>query len=576
MAKTRSKYFGKSRSATKISKKRGRKVRSEATCDNPLNQLSEILSLEVSDEEGTKDEDPALRDCFQPLLSPKSSLKAIQRQDEVRDDFVHFIKANNQCNSELKQGVNPPLHILEGFVNRIWRDKVDRVKMFSYGIFLIRFHSIEVRDQILNGGYIFFNRRSIIMKPWDPNTNFKKEDVKCVPIWIQLEDLKLKYWGQKSLFKIVRQLGKPLMVDSVTKERERLNYPRILIEVLMDQHMPDMLEFENEFGSNTSVGIKYEWKPVSCSHRFSVGHSAADCKKNVVTKQQWVVKNDNRKSVQVDEEGFTKVELVGLLKTRVKAPKLGTLYSNVFEGWCFSSNIAWHAGGKIVIAWNPYRFTVDIIKCTNELMHLRVSTTEGFNRLLTILYASNNKRERRTLWKDLCDLSTNEHWCLMGDFNDILAKEERIGHRVRSYPDSDFLTCVNSCHLEDVKASGNYYTWTNKQHEHETQDDKALEHAFIYSVYTLWQHNKSVRDLLDAEDKEEIFPKILALEEVDKAKGASQESGAVNPRTTVPVGENMDGCTLPASEVPISTESAIPKALFEVQMQDVQSLNKSA
>uniref|UniRef100_A0A803P5E1 Endonuclease/exonuclease/phosphatase domain-containing protein n=1 Tax=Cannabis sativa TaxID=3483 RepID=A0A803P5E1_CANSA len=51
----------------------------------------------------------------------------------------------------------------------------------------------------------------------------------------------------------------------------------------------------------------------------------------------------------------------------------------------------------------------------------------------------------------------------MGDFNDILAKEERVGHRVRSYPDSDFLTCVNYCKLEDVKSSGNFFTWTNKQ-----------------------------------------------------------------------------------------------------------------
>ncbi|KAM6569283.1 hypothetical protein CsatB_017268 [Cannabis sativa] len=40
-----------------------------------------------------------------------------------------------------------------------------------------------------------------------------------------------------------------------------------------------------------------------------------------------------------------KVDFVGLLETRVKAPKLGALYSNVFDGWCFSSNIAWHAGG---------------------------------------------------------------------------------------------------------------------------------------------------------------------------------------------------------------------------------------
>uniref|UniRef100_A0A803Q0G9 DUF4283 domain-containing protein n=1 Tax=Cannabis sativa TaxID=3483 RepID=A0A803Q0G9_CANSA len=173
---------------------------------------------------------------------------------------------NSDSDDQSPNGVNPPLHILEGFVNMIWKDKVDRVKMLSYGIFIIRFSSMEYRDKILNGGYIFFNMRPIIMKPWDPNVNFKKEDVQCVPIWIQLEDLELKYWSQRSLLKIVGQLGKPLMVDSVTKE------------------------MENELPQSTSRG-----------------HIAANCKRSTTGKQQWVIKQDNRNQVQIDEEGFMKV-----------------------------------------------------------------------------------------------------------------------------------------------------------------------------------------------------------------------------------------------------------------------------
>uniref|UniRef100_A0A803QNJ8 Reverse transcriptase domain-containing protein n=1 Tax=Cannabis sativa TaxID=3483 RepID=A0A803QNJ8_CANSA len=196
---------------------------------------------------------------------------------------------------------------------------------------------------------------------------------------------------------------------------------------------------------------------------------ATECKRAAPAKQQWIVKKDNRKTTDIDEDGFIrvskgkKVDFVGLLETRVKAPKLGALYSNVFDGWCFSSNIAWHPGGKITIAWNPHRFCVDIVKCTSQLMHLRMSTIEGFNSFLTVVYASNNRTERHILWKDLCGLYTDEYWCIMGDFNDILAKEERVGQRVRTYPDSEFLSCVNFCKLEDVKASGNFFTWSNKQ-----------------------------------------------------------------------------------------------------------------
>ncbi|KAM6547368.1 hypothetical protein CsatB_019044 [Cannabis sativa] len=51
----------------------------------------------------------------------------------------------------------------------------------------------------------------------------------------------------------------------------------------------------------------------------------------------------------------------------------------------------------------------------------------------------------------------------MGDFNDILAKEERIGNRVKYRPSQDFIDCVSNCLLEDVKSCGNFYTWSNKQ-----------------------------------------------------------------------------------------------------------------
>uniref|UniRef100_A0A803QBL1 Reverse transcriptase domain-containing protein n=1 Tax=Cannabis sativa TaxID=3483 RepID=A0A803QBL1_CANSA len=51
----------------------------------------------------------------------------------------------------------------------------------------------------------------------------------------------------------------------------------------------------------------------------------------------------------------------------------------------------------------------------------------------------------------------------MGDFNDILPKEERIGKRVRFSTSTEFVDCIAHCRLEDVKFSGSFYTWCNKQ-----------------------------------------------------------------------------------------------------------------
>uniref|UniRef100_A0A803PTY7 Reverse transcriptase domain-containing protein n=1 Tax=Cannabis sativa TaxID=3483 RepID=A0A803PTY7_CANSA len=569
MAKTRSKHQGKSKNSSVKQKKKGPTSVSDVIRTKSMDVVLGINPLDLSDEDDEPDaiqsrSSPAVQD-FQEPLSPRASLREIRRTEDARSDFLHFVQANNQCNSNARQGKlsippilrfgivirnleqsfqqiekpvkvkieledieeeisywnpsivcyvlgsNPPLHILDGFANRIWKEKVDKVKLLTYGIFLIRFHSVEIRDEILNGGYIFFNKRPVIMKPWDPNTNFRREDVKQVPIWVQLEELELKYWSQKSLFKIVGQVGKPIMVDSVTKARERLNYPRVLIEVQMNQPLPDMLDFEDEFGMNVSVGINYEWKPIICSNCSGMGHSTANCRKNNKSKQEWIIKEDKRPqkpTAIIDAEGFQTVQkgkksqvqgqssvttigngfqvlsecvdmetlagvaklnvensdydiantreggalswsqnggFVGLLETRVKVHKLGALYLNVFNGWCFSSNIAWHRGGKIVIAWDLMKFNVDILKCTSQLMHLKLATVHGnFCCFLTVVYGANEREGRKTLWEDLCKLDTNDKWLRWEILMQFWPKKNELG----------------------IRATGCYYTWSNKQQRH--------------------------------------------------------------------------------------------------------------
>ncbi|KAM6551594.1 hypothetical protein CsatB_001402 [Cannabis sativa] len=343
------------------------------------------------------------------------------------------------------------------------------------------------------------------------------------------------------------------MVDAVTKERERLNFPRVMVEVFMNQDFPSLLDFEDEFGSNVHVGVKYEWKPVICKHCSGMGHLTDECNKKQSAKQEWVVKEDEGKSNHLwmrrvfkwflrvkkivetrGEDNGTKLtnvfqilaerdqlgiqeqeaegvdntrgggeipllvmdkfivwnirgankqqkqqairqfirvqgaDFVGLLETRVKAHKLGALYLNVFNGWCFSSNIARDKGGRIVIAWNLIRFIVDIIKCTSQLMHLRISTIDGtYNSFLTIVYGFNDRQGRLELWRDLNGLKTKESWIVMGDFNAITTKEERVGHRVKYQAEMEFISSIQHCQLEDVKSTGSFYTWTNKQQGHD-------------------------------------------------------------------------------------------------------------
>uniref|UniRef100_A0A803NT96 Uncharacterized protein n=1 Tax=Cannabis sativa TaxID=3483 RepID=A0A803NT96_CANSA len=152
----------------------------------------------------------------------------------------------------------------------------------------------------------------------------------------------------------------------------------------------------------------------------------------------WSVRGANNQQKQGVIKQFVarqKASFVCLLETRVKASKLGALYTNVFNGWCFTSNLAWYPGGRIVIGWNPHSFNINTMR-------------EG----------------RKELWRHLQEIATQDPWLVLRDFNDILTREERIGHKVRGDLAPEFLLCVENCKLEDVKYCGNFYTWNNKQH----------------------------------------------------------------------------------------------------------------
>ncbi|XP_062114516.1 uncharacterized protein LOC133825616 [Humulus lupulus] len=161
-----------------------------------------------------------------------------------------------------------------------------------------------------------------------------------------------------------------------------------------------------------------------------------------------------------------KIGLVGLLETRVKTQKLGEVYTRMFSGWWFSSNNAWHKGGRIIISWNLSIFHIDIRFCTSQLMHLEVRSNNGHECfLVTFVYAFNDVNGRDILWRDLKFLAGGhkQPWVILGDFNDILNADERVGNRVQGGSSSTFKDCIEECQLEYVKYSGCFFTWNNKQ-----------------------------------------------------------------------------------------------------------------
>ena len=87
----------------------------------------------------------------------------------------------------------------------------------------------------------------------------------------------------------------------------------------------------------------------------------------------WNVRGLNQLEKQKDVKKMIEkyhIGLVGLLETRVKASKLGAVYLSMFRGWCFTTNLRWNKGGRIIVAWDPQVFQVSRIVGHSQYIHL--------------------------------------------------------------------------------------------------------------------------------------------------------------------------------------------------------------
>lgn len=88
------------------------------------------------------------------------------------------------------------------------------------------------------------------MKPWKLGMKMSKVIVEQVLVWIRLLGLDLKYWGQPDLTKTTRLVGKPVKANIATTMKEKLMYPRVMVEVLVNKTYLDSVLFENEMGED--------------------------------------------------------------------------------------------------------------------------------------------------------------------------------------------------------------------------------------------------------------------------------------------------------------------------------------
>ncbi|XP_074290877.1 uncharacterized protein LOC141617593 [Silene latifolia] len=116
-------------------------------------------------------------------------------------------------------------------------------------------------------------------------------------------------------------------------------------------------------------------------------------------------------------------------------------------------------------------FCVDVKDITAQSIHVEVTDRgRGCTYWMTVVYGFNQAADRDSLWGKLRAYASliKGPWLVCGDFNAIMANDERIGGA--SITSAEIRPMVNAmfdCNLYDMKGDGTFFTWNNK---HESGD----------------------------------------------------------------------------------------------------------
>ncbi|KAK9750135.1 hypothetical protein RND81_02G175700 [Saponaria officinalis] len=158
------------------------------------------------------------------------------------------------------------------------------------------------------------------------------------------------------------------------------------------------------------------------------------------------------------------VDLCGVVETKVRISSFNKVVVCFALDWEIINNFQHHDGGRIWLMWRKAEFEVDVIFKTEQLIHSKVTKLgSGKVFIFTVVYGSNSFTERDDLREALASINSSLPWTVGGDFNCLMNPNERVGAPVKLHEIDPFKRCAQLCGLSDLKSTGVFFTWTNKQ-----------------------------------------------------------------------------------------------------------------
>lgn len=159
---------------------------------------------------------------------------------------------------------------------KIYKPKISHVKP---GVYLFEFQSEEDKIDVLSKSWSFYNKSRISLKAWDVDMDVNNLNFDSIRVWIQLPNLKFRFWSYKAISKLASFVGVPVAMDKLTARRDRLGCARILVELGLKAMPPDEIPITLPSGEVYKQPVIYEHMLPKCTMCGFSGHEVAQCRK---------------------------------------------------------------------------------------------------------------------------------------------------------------------------------------------------------------------------------------------------------------------------------------------------------
>ncbi|GFY96472.1 hypothetical protein Acr_11g0007780 [Actinidia rufa] len=218
------------------------------------------------------------------MPSVDSKLELFNQDEEPAMIELEHIRESNflweRCLVGYFGGRFPGRQALRQITNS-WKVKVT-VKQHGSGWLVFQFSSEDDKANVLGKGPYIIYGRPLLLKAMPPLFKFGSEAISSFPVWVQLRYIPLDMWCPKVFGIICSKIGKPIYMDKLTTQKERITYARCLVEIDMAKEIKHSVKVILNFpgGGIYEQPIFYENLPRFCSLCKNMGHTKEGCKAN--------------------------------------------------------------------------------------------------------------------------------------------------------------------------------------------------------------------------------------------------------------------------------------------------------